>query len=83
MRIYLRFFLTSLGGLSIATLFHEIYHWFTLEQPVQMCYMADDKAIMFVRGYGTGSEFWAYFITVIIILLAITFATYDFIKEYK
>jgi len=72
--------LTALGGLSIATFFHELYHWITMTQPVQMCYVADDTAIAFVEGYGTSSEFWAYTITGVIILLVVVFVIYDIIK---
>jgi len=77
MKIYLRFILTCLGGLSVATLFHELYHWFFQEQPVQMCYVADEKAIMFVQGYGSSSEIIAYTITGLILLATVVFATYD------
>ena len=81
MRIYLRSLLTMLGGLSIGTLFHELYHWFTMTQPVQMCYVADDQAIMFVQGYGKSSEFWAYGITYLIVGLVFAFMVYDLIKS--
>ena len=77
MRIYARFFLTCLGGFSLATLFHELYHWFFQEQPVQMCYVADEKAIMFVQGYGASSEVIAYTITSLILLATVAFAIYD------
>lgn len=79
MRIFIRTIMISLGGLALGTVFHELYHWLTMK-PIQVCYTPNGNALAFVEGYGTSSEFWAYAITIITIVVAVGFGIYDLVK---
>ncbi len=76
----IRALLTMLGALFLGIVLHEIYHILTLSYIQSVCLDFGGKMTMYVNGIGNSSEIVGHMITIIIMVLGIIFAIYDFRK---
>ena len=69
--------LQFVGLATLATIAHEAYHWFTVDQPIEIC--MDSKGVLTRYIGGDTSEIIAYTITFVIMFVG----SFLIFREYR